>query len=217
MYKKIAILVCLTLLGLGLPALVYAAADTQGNGDDSGKAPDFTLADPNGKNVTLSDLIGKKIIVLEWVNWDCPFVKYHYEKNETFTKLIRKYTGTDPQTGTKRDVVWITINSTHYAKPEDNKAKAKEFHLHHPILADPTGKVGHLYKATNTPELFIIDKSGHIAYHGAIDNAPFGNTPQGEEYFNYVDAALGELTAGKEVTHAKTKPYGCTVKYPPKG
>jgi len=26
----------------------------------------------------LSDFVGKKIVVLEWANWDCPFVKPHY-------------------------------------------------------------------------------------------------------------------------------------------
>lgn len=180
-----------------------------------GKAPDFTLSDQNGKEVKLSDLIGKKIVVLEWVNWDCPFVVPHYT-NKTYTKLTDKYTGMDPQTNEEREVVWLTINSTHYATTEDNKSKANEFNLDHLVLSDPTGEVGHLYKATNTPHLYIIDKTGHIAYQGAIDNAPRGNMPEGKKYVNYVDAALAELTAGKDVTGAYTKAYGCTVKYPPR-
>lgn len=180
-----------------------------------GKAPGFALTDQNGKEVRLSDLIGKKIVVLEWVNWDCPFVVPHYEAG-TFAKLIDKYTGKDPETNEETDVVWLTINSTHYAKSADNKAKAEQYNLTHPILSDPTGEAGHLYKAANTPHLFIIDKTGHIAYRGAIDNAPRGHVPEGEKYVNYVDRALSELTAGEDVTRAYTKAYGCTVKYPPK-
>jgi cytochrome oxidase Cu insertion factor (SCO1/SenC/PrrC family) len=40
-------------------------------------APDFTATDSNGKTVKLSDQRGK-IVVLEWTNHDCPFVKKHY-------------------------------------------------------------------------------------------------------------------------------------------
>jgi hypothetical protein len=34
-----------------------------------------------------------------------------------------------------------------------------------------------------------------------------------EGAINYVDKALAELTAGKSVSTASTKPYGCNVKY----
>jgi hypothetical protein len=61
--------------------------------------------------------------------------------------------------------------------------------------------------------MFIIDTNGNIAYNGAIDNAPLGKVPKDKELVNYVDQALKELTSGKPVSIAKTKPYGCTVKY----
>jgi peroxiredoxin len=178
-----------------------------------GTAPDFVLKDLDGKDVRLSDFVGKKIVVLEWANWDCPFVKPHY-RDKTFAKLIDKYVHSKEGEPEKK-VVWLTINSTHYAKPEDHKAWAKEHQMKHPILADPTGQVGRLYKATNTPHMFVIDLEGHIAYQGAIDNAPLGKVPDNEKYINYVEQALDALLAGKEPSIKQTKPYGCTVKYPP--
>jgi hypothetical protein len=39
-----------------------------------------------------------------------------------------------------------------------------------PILNDADGMAGHLYGATNTPHMFVIDKDQKIAYMGAIDN-----------------------------------------------
>jgi len=165
------------------------------------KTLDFALTDHNGKQVKLSDYAGK-IVVLEWLNYDCPFVKPHYEAG-TFANLAKKYAG--------KDVVWLAVNSTEYADIKANKAWAQKYKLPYPILDDHSGKVGRLFGATNTPHIFIIDKAGKIAYEGAIDNAPLGKVEG--EYVNYVDNALAELTAGKSVSLNKTKPYGCTVKY----
>ncbi|HIJ70323.1 MAG TPA: redoxin domain-containing protein [Planctomycetes bacterium] len=162
---------------------------------------DFTLTDHNGKEVKLSDYSGK-IVVLEWFNYDCPFVKPHYE-DATFANLADKYAG--------KDVVWLAVNSTNYATSETNKQWAQNYELSYPILDDSSGKVGRLFGATNTPHIFIIDRAGRIAYEGAIDNAPLGKVKG--EYINYVDKALAELTAGKSVSLAATRPYGCTVKY----
>ena len=59
--------------------------------------------------------------------------------------------------------------------------------------------------------MFVIDAKGNIAYSGAIDNSPLGSRKEG--VINYVDNALSELTGGKDVSTAKTKSYGCSVKY----
>lgn len=168
-------------------------------------APDFKLTDFNGKTVQLSALKGK-IVVLEWTNYDCPFVKPHYsEKVHTMRDLAAKYAD--------KNVVWLTINSSHFATAEANKKWATEHKLKQVVLLDADGKVGKLYKAKTTPHMFIVDAEGYIAYQGAIDNSPRGKTPQGQSYVNYVDQALAELSEGKTVTVGKTKPYGCPVKY----
>jgi peroxiredoxin len=169
------------------------------------KAPLFTLTNYDGKEVSLADFEGK-IVVLEWLNYDCPFVKYHYETASTMVDLANKYA--------EKGVVWLAINSTNYATAETNKAFAQKDSIPYPILDDHKGNVGHAYGAERTPELFVIDRGGQIAYHGAIDNAPLGKLSEGQtEKINYVDNALTELLAGKDVTVPETKPYGCTVKY----
>jgi peroxiredoxin len=168
-------------------------------------APDFTLKDVTGKAVQLSTLKGKTV-VLEWTNYDCPFVKQHYDTEfKTMSKLAAKYAD--------QGVVWLTINSTHYATVETNKAWAEKHQLIQAVLVDSDGKVGKLYQAKTTPHMFVIDKEGKIAYEGAIDNAPMGKKPEGQDLVNYVDKALTELLLGKKVEIAKTKPYGCSVKY----
>jgi peroxiredoxin len=167
------------------------------------KAPEFTLTSFDGKTVSLSDYEGK-IVALEWFNLECPFVQYHYNTATTMVDLAKKHKG---------KIVWLAINSTSHTTPEANKTFAEKHKLPYLILDDRSGKVGRAYKATNTPHIFIIDTKGYIAYDGAIDNSPMGETPQGQEPINYVDKALTELKAGRTVSIRETKPYGCTVKY----
>ncbi len=163
-------------------------------------APGFTLIDQNGNSVALSDYKGK-IVVLEWLNPDCPFVKRHYDKG-TFTGMSDTYA--------EKGVVWLAINTTHYFDTEQNLAFAKEMDIKHPVLDDNEGNVGRLYKAKTTPHMIIIGKDGQIAYNGAIDDDPKG---QKTDITNYVSQALDQMLDGKEVIISETTPYGCTVKY----
>ena len=164
----------------------------------------IVLVDHQGSEVKLGDYAGK-IIVLEWMNYDCPFVKPHYESG-TFATLAKNYA--------EKNVVWFGVNSTNYATVETNKAWAEKNNVPYPILDDHEGKLGKAYNATNTPHIYVMDAKGKTAYAGAIDNAPIGQLADGQaEYVNYADKALAELTSGKSVTVSETKPYGCTVKY----
>ena len=179
--------------------LVVASVATAGvNVGDT--APDFTLMDTEGNSVSLSDFEGK-IVVLEWLNPDCPYVKRHY-KAGTMKGLAERYAG--------KDVVWLTINSTNYMDAEANAKFKAENDLPYTILVDQDGTVGHSYDAATTPHMYIIDGEGTLVYMGAIDDDPRGSSDAPK---NYVAAALDEVTAGKAVTTAETKPYGCSVKY----
>lgn len=183
-------------------AAMVAMPAMAGDGASIGHAaPNFTLADSAGNKVSLSDFEGK-IVVLEWLNPDCPFVQRHY-KAGTMKSLATKYDG--------EDVVWLTINSTNYMDAAANAKFKAEYDLPYTILVDQSGEVGHLYGAKTTPHMYIIDGTGRLVYIGAIDDDPRGN--KDEPAVNYVAVALDETLDGKTVTTAETKPYGCSVKY----
>jgi peroxiredoxin len=174
------------------------------------RAPGFTLKDLSGKPVSLGDFKGK-IVVLEWFNPECPFVKASHEKG-SLKGLARNYHGKD-------DVVWLAVNSGAEGRQghgvEKNRAAVEAYSLPHPVLLDEQGSVGKAYGATNTPHLFIVDTQGKLAYQGAIDNSPDGEAeaaPDGN-LVNYVSQALSELSEGKPVSMPETKAYGCSVKY----
>lgn len=164
-------------------------------------APTFSLEDQDGKKVSLSDFAGK-IVVLEWINPDCPFVKRHYDA-KTMTTTAEKYKG--------KDVVWLAVNTTSYMGKDKYKEWIKTHNISYPILDDHEGLVGNMYGAKTTPHMYIVGKDGKLAYQGSIDDDPGGD--KGKETINFVDQALAELTAGKSVSQPQTKPYGCSVKY----
>jgi len=152
--------------------------------------------------VSLSDYKGK-IVVLEWFNLDCPFVKYHYDTATTMVDLANRYKG--------KNVVWLAINSTGNTTPKENKKFTRKHKLPYPILDDRSGEVGRTYGAKTTPHIYIIDRNGFVVYKGAVDNSPMGGQKEG--VINYVDKALAELTANRQVSIQDTEPYGCSVKY----
>ncbi len=194
----------------GTPASKDPAGAVPATGARPGAlAPEFSLPDAAGKTHALSAYRGKWV-VLEWVNYDCPFVRKHYgSSNMQKTQAAAKAKG----------AVWLSINSSapgkqgNFAGTEltrrivDSKAAMDAY------LLDPDGVVGKAYKAKTTPHMFVIDPQGKIVYAGAIDDKPSTDLADVPGARNYVLAALEAGMAGKPVETASTAPYGCGVKY----
>jgi peroxiredoxin len=188
---------------VALAASVYAKPEV------GRPAPDFTLADLSGNQHELSELEGK-YVVLEWVNFGCPFVKKHYG-SENMQKLQKEFVD--------KGVVWLSICSSAPGKqgnetPDSAKSGFQQFgSAATAYLVDEDGKVGKLYSAKTTPEMFVINPEGVLIYAGAIDDKPTPNPSTVASSKNYVKAALNEAMSGKGVSMPSTKPYGCSVKY----
>jgi hypothetical protein len=80
-------------------------------------------------------------------------------------------------------------------------------------LLDPRGVVGKVYDAKTTPHMYVVNKAGTLVYAGGIDDKPTANPADIAGARNHVLAALSELKAGKPVSVATSRPYGCSVKY----
>jgi peroxiredoxin len=172
-------------------------------------APNFELSDYKGDQHSLSDYKGK-FVVLEWINFVCPFSRKHYESGNMPT-LQKEYV--------KKGVVWLSINSSALDKQGNFSAdKIKEelkAYKASPTayLVDPDGHVGRLYGAKTTPDMYVINPRGVLIYKGAIDDKPTADKDDIPDAKNYVKAALDEAIANKPVTITETKSYGCSVKY----
>lgn len=174
-------------------------------------APDFKATDINGNNIKLSDLKGN-IVVLEWSNLECPYVKKHYS-SDNMQSIQGMYKN-------NKKVTWITVVSSaagkqgYFENKEDaQKAFATAKSAANFVILDTNGEIGKLYQAAVTPHMFVIDSEGNLAYNGAIDDKPTADKADIAGAKNYVTQALNELLAGSEVSTPITQPYGCGVKY----
>ena len=176
---------------------------------ESGKsAPDFEGKDIHGKTHKLSDYKGK-VVVLESMNLDCPFVQNHYDSG-AMSELQAEATG--------KGAVWLIVSSVSkssdsYLTPDQVKKEIAKHKIKATAwLDDSDGKIGKAYGMKTTPHMFVIDKEGKIAYQGAIDDKP-ATEGDPRKAKNYVRAAVTKAVAGEEVEVAQTKPYGCGIKY----
>jgi peroxiredoxin len=173
------------------------------------EAPDFALTDTNGKSHHLSDYKGK-YVVLEWYQPDCPFVRKHYNSGN-MQSLQKEYVS--------KGVVWLSIDSSaagqegNYPPDQLNQIATKTGSARTALLLDPEGKVGHLYGAKTTPDMYIINPQGTLVYQGAIDDKPSADLGDVKAAKNYVKTALNAVMAGQTVVTTSTRPYGCSVKY----
>mgnify|MGYP000023455731 CR=1 FL=1 len=201
MKKLFGLLTIITFVGLSYTA--QAAVET------GAMAPSFTAVDTHGEEHSLSDFAGK-YVVLEWSNYDCPFVKKHYSSGNM--QAIQKELAGD-------DLVWLTIFSSadgkqgSYTADEANAMMEERDVMVTAALFDRSGNIGQAYGAKTTPHMFVLDKEGKVAYQGAIDDKPSPSKATLEGATNYVVNAVAQLRAGEAVSVTDTKAYGCGVKY----
>lgn len=187
--------------------LASATAAAQARVGDA--APSFTATDSHGKTQSLSEYHGK-YVVLEWHNQGCPYTRKHYSSGN-MQSLQKEWTA--------KGVVWFTVISSapgeqgYVTASQENAYVQKVNAAPTAVLLDPTGKLGHLYNAKTTPDMYVIDPSGKLIYSGAIDNRATPDVEDIKGADNYVSDALTAAMAGKPVSTPYTRPYGCSVKY----
>jgi len=192
-----------------LSLLLFAGINAQAELKTNEAAPDFTLTDSNGNEHKLSDYKGKYVI-LEWTNFECPFVKKHYQSGNM--QSLQKELISD-------QVIWLSINSSaegkqgFYSPAEINEIMTNADAHPTAYLMDSEGRVGQLYGAKTTPHMFLINPDGTLIYQGAIDDKPTFDPNDIPTATNYVRNALTAAMKGEAIDPATTTSYGCSVKY----
>ena len=157
-------------------------------------APNFTLNDMDGVSHTLSDSLGRIVIINFW-SAECP----HAARVDLgLLPLLENW-------GNKVHLLQIASNGN---EPLKMLKEVADEHGVNPVLHDSDHQVADLYKATNTPHIFILDEKGLLQYHGAYDDVAFR---QRVATRNYVQEAVESLLNRSKPQVTSVPPFGCTI------
>jgi peroxiredoxin len=161
------------------------------------EASDFSLANIDGKMISLDSYDNAKGYIVIFTCNNCPYAKAYQER---IADLQNEY-------ATKGFPV-IAINTSD--SMEDIQTRAKEMSYPFPYLHDETQDVSRSYGATKTPHVFVLKKDKTVAYIGAIDNN-YKNAEKADKH--YVKDAVNALLKNKSLEVTNTKAIGCTIKW----
>jgi peroxiredoxin len=193
---------------IGLIGLVVALVSGKPMKYEVGEAvEDFKLKNVDGKMIALSDYTAVKGVI---VIFDCNTCPYSKAYNDRIIALNKKYAS--------KGFPVITINANDpQLSPGDSYeamvAQSKRKNYDFPYLVDETQKVAQAFGATNTPHVYVLQKTGSdfkVAYIGTIDN---NSRDASAVTKRYVEDAVEALLSGKPVANTNTKAIGCTIKW----
>lgn len=158
MKRLLRLLIWLPIITIIVAAVIVLIGEREDGGKKKPRpsigeqARDFTFADLEGKDVTLSNFYGKKVVFVNvWATW-CPSCK---EELPTMQRLYEKFRGDN------FEILAVSIDAA------GAKAVAPYMKKHRytfPALLDTSGSIQLLYGTTGVPESFIIDKKGKVAF-----------------------------------------------------
>jgi peroxiredoxin len=171
------------------------------------RAPDFSLPDTTGEQVSLDDFAGSPGYLVMFICNHCPFVKHvRQQLAELGRDLVR------------RGVAVVAISSNdvdHYPEDspqrmaEEKQAAGYEF----PYLHDATQQTARDYRAACTPDFYLFDARRELVYRGQLDDSRPGNDVpvSGADLRQAVDALLD----GRPPLEQQKPSLGCNIKWKP--
>ena len=176
-------------------------------------APDFELPGVDGRNWTLKDFAGRKVLVVIFTCNHCPTAQYYEDRIKRITAdykdkgvAVVAISPNDPKSVRLDELGWTDLSDT----LAEMKTRAKDAEFNFPYLYDgDTQAASQAYGAVATPHAFVFDAERKLRYVGAIDDSerPAKVSKQ------YLRDALDALLAGQEPPVKQTKVVGCSVKW----
>ncbi len=161
------------------------------------KLENFSLQDYNGQKHSLSEYKDSRAIVIMFIATQCP-VSNSY--NERMNDLYAEYHA--------KGIAFVAINSNKGESVEEIKAHAVEHGFKFPVLKDWKNVIADKFGATVTPEIYVLNDSLDVLYHGRIDNAmKVANVTSHD-----LQKALDDILDSKPIAVSSTKAFGCTIK-----
>jgi peroxiredoxin len=170
-------------------------------------APDFTLPNVDGREVSLGDFANSPALLVIFMCNHCPFVIHVADE---LARLAREYQA--------RGVAVVGISSNDVSRhpadsPEQMVAEVENRGYPFPYLYDETQDTAKAYRAACTPDFFLFDADRKLVYRGQLDDSrPESGIPvTGRD----LRAALDAVLAGQSVPEPQTPSLGCNIKWKP--
>jgi peroxiredoxin len=196
------------LAALALTAGVAAAQDAPSSPavlaiGASAPLRDVKMKSVNGKDVSLAEVSGKRGTLVVFTCNHCPWAKAWQTRVAAIGNAARA-----------KGMGVVAINSNDpSAYPEDSfeemQARAKMLGLKFPYAVDVTSDLARAFGASHTPEAYVFDAAGKLVYHGGVDDNARDESSVKERW---LEDAVNAVVAGKPVTLAETKAFGCSIK-----
>jgi peroxiredoxin len=172
--------------------------------------PAFTLPDAaTGKPVSSASLLGAPASVVAFICNHCPYVVHIREK-------LAEYGRWCEEAGVKM----VAISSNDVATypqdgPEAMALEAGSVGYPFPYLYDETQEVARAFRAACTPDFYVFDGQGKLAYRGQFDDSRPGNGKPvtGRDVLQ----AVAALLAGNQPDPNQRPSIGCSLKWKPGG
>lgn len=169
-------------------------------------AAPFALPSLDGRMVTSDGLAAGRPLLVMFLSNHCPYVR-HIERQ--LGSLVIEHA---------RDVAAVAISSNDIVNYPDDGPDGLTEQVHRagftfPYLLDETQQIALAYRAACTPDFFLYDAGGQLAYRGEFD----GSRPRNDRPVTgqALRAALELVLAGKPVAEPQLPSLGCGIKWKP--
>lgn len=170
-------------------------------------APEFTLPDTAGRQISLADFAAAPALVVVFMCNHCPYVKHLSAGLAQFAREAQA-----------RGVAVVGISANDAQNyPDDSPAKmaveARAAGYTFPYLFDESQSVAKAYHAACTPDFYLFDAQRRLVYRGQFDNSRPGN---GKPVTGHdLRSALAALLGGQPVPADQQPSMGCNIKWKP--
>lgn len=198
----LALTACLLLAPLALQAFAQRSETSSDDVSENvgRRIADFSLQDFRGRRLALSDHQDEQLVVVAFLGTECPLAKLYGKR---LNDLSREYES--------RGVAFVGINSNQQDTPTELAHYARRHEITFPLLKDPSNQVADQFRAARTPEVFLLDDQRVIRYWGRIDDQFGVGYAKPEAKRSYLQDAIDDLLAGREVALPKTEAVGCHI------
>jgi acetyl esterase/lipase len=169
----------------------------------------FALIDLAGQAHQLGQNDRRRTRVYVFLSPECPIANSY---TRTLGELVRSLEAAN------RPVELFAVISDPTIKRSKAADHYREFAAEFPVLFDASGELARALQPTHTPEAFVLDADGRLAYRGKIDDAytELGHRRPKVEHA-YLADAIEATVAGQPVATARTEPVGCLFETLPAG